>query len=141
MEKTDNDGTWMKGKFTGQECNILVKSSSVSHTVYSVYALFTIRREWIAAKSDYNSLKAALTKKYGNPISKEEFSFPYSEGDSYEFMHMRGGDVVWRSDYKTEQGNISLYIRDQGVNEGCVILKYEDKTNSVNATDELTNDL
>ncbi len=74
---TDNDGTWFIGKFTGKDCRILVQSSSVSKTVYAVYALFDNRSEWSMAKSDYNALKEALARKYGQPKSTEEFDKYY----------------------------------------------------------------
>ena len=61
-------------------------------TVYAVYALFDNRREWTMAKSDYNALKAALTKKYGQPESIEEFEKYYKED----------GHVIWQSDFTTK---------------------------------------
>lgn len=137
---TDNDGTWFIGKFTGKDCRILVQSSSVSKTVYAVYALFDNRSEWSMAKSDYNALKEALARKYGQPKSTEEFDKYYKE-DGYEFMHMGGGHIVWQSDFDTKLGTIFLYIKEQSVNTGCAIIQYRDKINSEKATIELSDDL
>ena len=137
---TDNDGVWFIGKFTGRDCRILVQSTAVSKTVYAVYALFDNRSEWSMAKADYNALKEALSKKYGNPKSVEKFDSYYKE-DVYEFMHMGGGHVVWQSDFNTKLGSIFLYIKEQSVSTGCAIVQYRDAINSAKATDELTDDL
>ena len=137
---TDTDGVWLAGRFAGKDCHILVQSTVTTHTVYSVYALFVNRRDWGMAKADYDTLKAALTKKYGDPISKEEFESPYDE-DGYEFMHMKDGQVVWQSKYDTPLGSIYLYIKDQSVTTGCAIVQYLDKKNSEKDTDELADEL
>ena len=138
--ETDSDGVWLIGKFTGQDCRVLVQATASSHTVYAVYALFTDRNDWSMAKADYGKLKAALTKKYGEPHSEEEFEKPYKE-DGYEFMHMKDGHVVWQSQYDTPLGSILLYITDQSVLSGCAIVQYRDKKNSEKATDELADEL
>lgn len=138
--RKDNDGRWYVGQFTGKKCQIMVKYTAVTETVYAVYVLFDDRTEWSMAKSDYFALKAALTKKYGEPQSIEEFDKYYKE-DGYEFMHMKDGHVTWESRYMTDLGRIYLYIRDQGVSRGCAIIQYLDAANSEKATNELTNDL
>jgi len=137
---TDNDGVWLVGKFVGQQCTVLVQSSPVSHTVYAVYALFQNRSDWGMAKADYNSLKKALTLKYGEPECVEQFDKYYKE-DGYEFMHMKDGYVTWQSDFDSPAGKIYLYIKDQGVSQGCAIVQYRDKANSEKATLELSDEL
>lgn len=138
---TDTDGVWLLGKFAGKDCKILVQSTATTHTVYAVYALFVNRRDWGMVKQDYNSLKAALTRKYGAPISVEKFTSYAKEGDGYEFMHMKDGYVTWQSEYSTPNGTISLYIKDQNVSWGCVITSYKDRINTEKATEELADEL
>ena len=138
--ESDTDGVWLIGKFAGKDCKILVQSTVTSHTVYAVYALFVNRRDWGMAKMDYNTLKEALTRKYGQPQTIEEFESPYKE-DGYEFMHMQDGHVTWQSEYNTPNGIISLYIKEQSVSTGCAITSYKDRTNSEKATDELADEL
>lgn len=136
----DTDGVWLLGKFAGKDCKILVQSSATSQTVYAVYALFVNRNDWGMAKMDYNTLKEALSRKYGQPQSKEEFESPYKE-DGYEFMHMKDGHVIWLSEYSTPNGLIRLYIKEQGVSEGCAITSYRDRLNYEKSIAELSDEL
>ena len=138
--KKDNDGRWYVGQFTGKKCQLLVQYTAVTETVHTVHVFFDDRTQWSLAKSDYSALKKALTQKYGEPVSREEFESFYEE-DGHEFMHMRDGHVVWQSDFTTDLGMIYLYIKDQSLSRGCAIIQYIDAANSRKATNELTNDL
>lgn len=140
--KQNDEGFFLEGLFSGHNCILVVESSLISHTVYSVYVMHDVKEDWMTLKNDYALLKKGLTLKYGDPIlEKEEFRSPYKEGDGRAYMAFKGGYADWYCRFDAKVGKIDLYIREQSYDKLNVIIQYEDSLNANKAVQELTSDL
>ena len=121
-------GVILKGTLAGRSCKLLVKSAGGS--VYGVDATFPIRNDWSVCKGDYLAVQKELTAVYCRPKKIEKFDHPFREGDHCELRHLNMGLCKWLSDYVTPEGSVSLRIQPVIVNNGQVVVSFEDKQNA-----------
>lgn len=116
----------MTGMFTQKDVEVYILPTPKTNIVYAVSVVFQDKNTWLSLKSDYLSLKDALSNKYGKPsITRESFSRPYYEGDGYEMTAVRTENVTFFSRWIKENGEIVLSISD-----GHIQMFYVDRSNS-----------
>lgn len=123
-------GVLLKGTLSGRPCTLLVKSLPDNGPVYAVEASCPIRNDWSLCKGDYVALQKDLTAVYGRPKKIEKFDHPFREGDHCELRHLNMGLCKWLSDFMTPEGSVSLRIQPVIVNNGQVVVSFEDKQNA-----------
>ena len=144
--KGSQDGvSILSGDFAGYKgCIIGVSTLKNCDVVSRISVLFPERETWSSLLSDYETLKAMLTEKYGNPSdSKEEFTGYI--GDYHNGLVMNAlseGKYVWYTTFTTELGDIELTLvgSDYG-SKGMVCLRYSDKANSEKVRSAAMDDL
>jgi len=121
-----NDIYLLEGDFIGKTCEVIVVSSKKTKTVWKVKVNLPEGKSWYSLKSEYNSVKEQLTKKYGKPKDTYEFfSKPYYEGDGYELQALKKDKCTYYSYWEFENGIISL-----DMSTDCNLsINYEDKIN------------
>lgn len=130
VQGTNDAGVVLKGTLSGRPCTLLVKSLPGSGIVYGVDASLPIRNDWSVCKGDYLALQKELGAIYGRPKKIEKFDHPFREGDRCELRHLNMGLCKWLSDYMTPEGSVSLRIQPVIVNNGQVVVSFEDRQNA-----------
>lgn len=126
---SNDTGALLKGKLFGRDCTVIVKATPKSGVVYAVNASFPIRSNWKVCKGDYLDVQSILNKEYGRPVKIEKFERPYREGDGLELHHLNMGLCKWISTYNTPSGPVTLRILPVIVNNGQVMVSWEDSVN------------
>ncbi len=127
---SNDAGIILQGTLYGRSCKLLVKSLPGSGIVYGVDASLPIRNDWSVCKGDYLALQKELSAIYGRPKKIEKFDHPFREGDRCELRHLNMGLCKWLSDYMTPEGSVSLRIQPVIVNNGQVVVSFEDRQNA-----------
>ena len=120
----------LKGKLYGRDCTVIVKATPESGIVYAVNVTFPIRNNWKVCKSDYLEIQSELSRQYGRPVKIEKFERPYREGDGLELHHLNMGLCKWISTYNTPTGPVTLRMMPVIVNNGQVVVSWEDSANA-----------
>ena len=69
-------------------------------------------------------------KLFGRPTRIEKFERPFREGDGLELHHLNMGLCKWISTYNTPCGPVTLRLAPVIVNNGQLVVLWEDKINS-----------
>ena len=120
----------LKGKLYGRDCTVIVKATPESGIVYAVNVTFPIRNNWKICKTDYLEIQSELSRQYGRPVKIEKFERPYREGDGLELHHLNMGLCKWISTYNTPTGPVTLRMMPVIVNNGQVVVSWEDSANA-----------
>lgn len=123
-------GAILKGKLYGRECTVIVKATPESGIVYAVNVTFPIRNNWRTCKADYLEIQSELSRQYGRPVKIEKFERPYREGDGLELHHLNMGLCKWISTYNTPSGPVTLRMMPVIVNNGQIMVSWEDSANA-----------
>lgn len=114
-----------------------------SGIVNRVAVMLPSKDSWDRLYNDYSTLKAMLTKKYGEPTSVEE-EFPnksYDFSDSDKMHEVRMDRCRYICDWQTENGAIEMRIEHQ-IMMGCmVVLVYVDAENEAKVQSSAIDDL
>ena len=120
----------LKGKLYGRDCTVIVKATPESCIVYAVNVTFPIRNNWKVCKTDYLELQSELSRLYGRPVKIEKFERPYREGDGLELHHLNMSLCKWISTYNTPYGPVTLRMMPVIVNNGQIMVSWEDSANA-----------
>jgi hypothetical protein len=123
----ESSGGKMTGVFAQKDVDVYIMPTPKTNVVYAISVVFDEQKTWESIKFDYLELKDALTKKYGNPISRESFNKPYYEGDGYEMTALLSENVTFVSRWVQENGEIVMTISDGG----NIQLFYTDRYNKL----------
>ncbi len=141
----EQDGTAMlKGDFAGfKNCIIGVNTLKGVNVVSAIGVIFPEREDWSMLESDYNSLKAMLTEKYGEPTEVvEEFENNYSSrSSSSKMLALATDECTWFTTFTTDKGKIQLSLIKFNYLSGAVLLKYFDKINTETVRSAAMDDL
>lgn len=111
ISETKDIGGIMKGDFAGySDCTIYVYGTRKTKKVFCAIVAFPSENSWSSLYYQYSSLKSSYTKKYGEPLSIEEFITPYYEGDGYELQALKKDKCTYSSKFTTEAGDILISI-------------------------------
>jgi len=118
----------MSGIFCDEECIIEIETTKKTNpeVVYAVTVMFPPKYNWDNLKSDYNSIKKNISKKYkAEGKSLETFISPYYEGDRSELMALATSHCIYMTTWSLKNGAIILMI----TTERRILLAYSDKIN------------
>ena len=128
----------MVGDFADfKKCSLYVETLANKDLVYKIQVEFQYTSEWEKKKENYFHLKQLLTKKYGAPTSCTEKLKPEKMEDYYIRDSFEEGKSKYETIYKTDKGDITLYINKHYY----LILEYLDKKNSELITEHALEEL
>ncbi len=127
-----NGSAKLRGDFAGyKDCILYVQTLDNKDLVSRIQVDFQEREVWSELYGNYTTLKDLLTKKYGKPSkSVERFDDRYVDDDESRMYNVKFDRCKYKSTFRTDNGEIILWINHIGVSECFVSLQYTDKINS-----------
>lgn len=144
-EGTQDGVSILTGDFAGyKNCVVGVSTLKNINVVSHIAVLFPDKDTWTSVLSDYETLKAMLTEKYGIPSdSKEKFNGYIGDYHNGLVMNaIKEGKCDWYTIFSTELGDIELSIMaGTKYSTAAVRLSYYDKANSEKVRSSAMDDL
>lgn len=133
VEMTSEGLVYLVGPFSAHEAVVILVPSPKTKTAWKVRVIIASYSHWSDVKSQYDSFKENLAKKYTNAKSYEFFQPPYKAGDGYEMAAVRAGKYTWTTFFEARSGkdllgHVSVLINKYGSN-AAIYLDYEDEVN------------
>ena len=127
----DNGVAVLKGDFAAyKECTIYVSTLDNKDLVSQISVVFPREDSWEYLYGDYNNLKGLLTEKYGQPSEvTEKFQGMYIDDDNDRMHAVEMDRCKYESRFKTDKGEIILWIEHDRLLSCFVALCYKDKIN------------
>ena len=121
----------LQGDFAAfKECVIYVSTLDNKDLVSRISVAFPKEETWEYLYGDYKHLKELLTEKYGQPSSvTEEFQERYIDDDNDRMHAVKMDKCKYETRFKTDNGEIVLWIEHESVVSCFVMLTYKDKVN------------
>ncbi len=142
---SDNGVTILQGDFAGyKNCQIGVSTLDNMDLVSTIAVIFQSYESWSLLHNNYTNLKEMLSQKYGKPtIVVEEFQSSYPiRNDRERMLQVILDKCKYYSIFEIDLGFIELSInKSNNYGEGLVILKYQDKVNSIETRAAAMDDL
>ena len=127
----DRDCHWFRGKYYGEQAELMVATTSVSGTAYLFMLTCPAKSDWPSLKNQYDYFKMRLTALHGEPTNlREDFTFPYTESDGLRALEYDKCHFVCT--WVLPEGKITLTI----TTDHHARLFFIDRTNSDLATSE-----
>lgn len=132
---TDDGIAVLKGDFAGyKNCYIKVSTLNQIDLVYNIRVTFPDQDTWSSLFANYSDLKQMLTEKYAKPTDVVEIfdvsPFPPPIDDDEKMLVVKRDKCKYSALWKTNNGEIYLFIDHFGLSSCFVRLIYSDKTNS-----------
>lgn len=143
-ELTQDGVALFSGEFAGyKDCSIGVLTLHNQDMVNRVSVFFSDHETWSSLQSQYENLKALLTKKYGAPAEwSERFTSMAIPSDHGKIYALHSGEYYWYTKFETENGEIRVsLVEGMEYHTGRVCLIYYDKTNTEKARQAAFDDL
>lgn len=143
-EVTQDGVAVFSGDFAGyKDCSIGVLTLQNQDMVNQVTVFFSDHETWSSLQSQYENLKALLTKKYGAPAEwSERFTSMAIPSDHGKIYALHSGEYYWYTKFITENGEIRVsLVEGMEYHTGRVCLIYYDKTNTEKARQAAYDDL
>ncbi|MBQ7421432.1 MAG: hypothetical protein IJV27_04755 [Prevotella sp.] len=121
----------LQGDFAAfKECVIYVSTLENKDLVARISVAFPKEDTWEYLYGDYKHLKELLTEKYGQPSSvTEKFQDRYIDDDNDRMHAVKMDRCKYETRFKTDKGEIVLWIEHESVMSCFVMLAYKDKIN------------
>lgn len=121
----------LQGDFAAfKECVIYVSTLDNKDLVSWINVTFPKEETWEYLYGDYKHLKGLLTEKYGLPSSvTEKFQDNYIDDDNDRMHAVKMDKCKYETRFKTDKGEIVLWIEHESVMSCFVMLTYKDKIN------------
>ena len=132
-----------KGNFAGMsDCEIWVYGMKNNGIVFKVIVVSDDYEQWYSIKTQYNTIKNAMTDKYGKPENDFHFfSSPYYEGDGYEMSALKQDKCTYAAYWHINGNTIVVRMHKSK----CIHIVYQDDSNmeiyNGYSSDQLKNDL
>ena len=125
----------LKGDFAGyKDCYIKVSTLNQIDLVYKIRVTFPDHDTWSSLYANYSDLKQMLTEKYAKPTDVVEIfdvsPYPPPLYDNSKMLELKLDKCRYSALWKTNNGEIHLFIDHYGLSSCFVRLIYLDKTNS-----------
>jgi len=132
---TDDGIAVLKGDFAGyKNCYIKVSTLNQIDLVYNIRVTFPDQDTWSSLFANYSDLKQMLTEKYAKPTDVVEIfdvsPFPRPIDDDEKMLIVKSDKCKYSALWKTNNGEIYLFIDHFGLSSCFVRLIYTDKINS-----------
>lgn len=140
---SENGLTILQGDFAGyKNCQIGVSTLDNMDLVSTIAVIFTTHDTWGNLYGNYANLKEMLSEKYGKPsMVVEKFQSSYVDDDNGRMYEVRMDRCKYYSIFKISLGTIELSINKADYGGGFVMLRYQDKVNSIETRAAAMDDL
>lgn len=136
--KTTNVDAFLKGKFTGDDVNILVQGTS--KLVYGVTVNYNKQTSWKAIKTLYDNIKSMLTSKYGSPRETIEIiDDPYYQEAGLQLLALSEDKCTYMSLFASKTGNGMIKLRI--ASDASLLINYVDSINFLRVSGKAYDDL
>ena len=121
----------LQGEFAGyKECVIYVSTLDNKDLVSQISVEFPDQDTWEYLYGDYKNLKGLLTEKYGQPSEvTEKFQEEFIEDDNERIHAVEMDMCKYETRFKTDKGEIILWIEHESAMSCFVALCYKDRIN------------
>lgn len=133
----------LQGDFAAyKECVVYVSTLDNKDLVSWISVVFPKQETWEYLYGDYKKLKGLLTEKYGQPSEvTEKFQGQYVDDDNDRMYAVKMDGCKYETRFKTDKGEIVLWIEHESVISCFVVLCYKDKINGALIKDIAIEDL
>lgn len=121
-----------KGDFTGRQATVGAVAADNGQDVFSVAVFFDESDSWNTLVSTYQHYKDLYIEKYGNPTRCVENNPSTHDSNTSLMYELFQGRVTYVSIFEVTGGAIQISIEKGQINDGFVMIKYQDAQN-VNA--------
>lgn len=121
----------LQGDFAAyKKCTVYVSTLDNKDLVSRITVAFPNEETWEYLYGDYKHLKDLLTEKYGQPSTvTEKFQDKYIDDDNDRMLAVKMDNCKYETRFKTDKGEIVLWIEHESVMSCFVMLAYKDKVN------------
>mgnify|MGYP007104526774 FL=1 len=119
----------LEGDFTGRKATVGVIAAENGKDVYSVAVFFEESQSWNTLVNTYEHYKDLYIEKYGLPIQCLEDNPSYSDSNTSLMHELNQGRVTYVSIFEAIGGSIQISIEKGNINDGYVMIKYQDAQN------------
>ena len=133
----------LQGDFAAyKECLIYVSTLDNKDLISRISVMFPKQETWEYLYGDYKNLKGLLTEKYGQPSKvTEKFQERYIDDDNDRMFAVKMDKCKYETRFKTDMGEIVLWIEHENTISCFVALCYKDKINGSIIKDIAKDDL
>lgn len=132
QQSSEADFRLFKGDFTGRKVDVGVVASDNGKDVFSVAVFFDESNSWNTLVNTYEHYKSLYIEKYGQPIHCIEYNPSDTDSNTSLMYELYQGRVTYASLFEAPGGFIQISVEKGTINNGFVMIKYED-TQNVNA--------
>lgn len=129
---TEDNIRLFKGDFTGRQVTVGVVAADNGQEVFTVAVIFDASDSWNTLVSIYEHYQDLYTEKYGKPIQCVENNPSRTDSNTSLMYELFQGRVTYACIFEAPGGAIQLSIEKGNINDGYVMIKYQD-TQNVNA--------
>lgn len=120
------------GDFTGRKATVGAVAADNGQDVFAVAVFFDETDSWNTLVNTYEHYKDLYTEKYGKPTQCVENNPSRTDSNTSLMYELFQGRVTYASIFEAPSGSIQISIEKGNVNDGFVLIKYQDAQN-VNA--------
>lgn len=132
LQASQGNIRFFKGDFTGRQATVGVVAADNGQDVFTVAVFFDESDSWNTLVNTYEHYKDLYIEKYGQPTQCVENN-PSSRDSNTSLMYeLYQGRVTYACVFEAPGGAIQISIEKGNINDGFVLIKYQDAQN-VNA--------
>lgn len=121
-----------KGDFTGRQATVGAVAADNGQDVFTVAVFFDETDSWNTLVNTYEHYKDLYIEKYGNPTQCVENNPSRTDSNTSLMYELFQGRVTYACVFEAPGGSIQISIEKGNINDGFVLIKYQDSQN-VNA--------
>lgn len=116
----------LKGRFAGEDVEILIQTTPTSHIVSTVMIGCKTHTRWEDLINEFEEKIKQYTIKYGDPITVvREFEDPFKDTETHQMLAVKGNKIKHIAGWKADHGIITIMIFPSG----NVVISYSDSIN------------
>lgn len=119
-----------KGDFTGRQATVGAVAADNGQDVFTVAVFFDESDGWNTLVNTYEHYKDLYTEKYGKPSQCVENNPSRSDSNTSLMYELFQGRVTYASIFDVPGGAIQISIEKGNINDGFVLIKYQDTQNT-----------
>lgn len=117
------------GDFTGRQATVGAVAADNGKDVYAVAVFFDNSDSWNDLVNTYEHYKDLYTEKYGNPTQCVENNPGVSGSNISQMYELNQGSATYACLFEAPGGTIQISIEKSHIQEGFVMIKYQDAQN------------
>lgn len=118
-----------KGDFTGRQATVGAVATDNGQDVFTVAVFFDESDSWNTLVNTYEHYKDLYIEKYGKPTQCVENNPSLSDSNTSLMYELFQGRVTYACIFEAPGGAIQISIEKGNINDGYVMIKYQDAQN------------